>query len=122
MICWDSRAIFYNLFDFAAKQATSPADLMGKLVEFGISTTDTRGFAEEIFSRVPRKSSGLNVSFDPRHNEYNAIFIVYIQQILSYRSSYYLLVIDLFVFYISNIKNKREKLRCWRESRGPTQF
>ncbi|KAI5410222.1 pre-mRNA-splicing factor ATP-dependent RNA helicase DEAH1 isoform X1 [Lathyrus oleraceus] len=43
-----------------SKQATSPADLMGKLVEFGISTTDTRGFAEEIFSRVPRKSSGLN--------------------------------------------------------------
>ncbi|CAL5201828.1 unnamed protein product [Lathyrus oleraceus] len=43
-----------------SKQATSPADLMGKLVEFGISTTDTRGFAEGIFSRVPRKSSGLN--------------------------------------------------------------
>ncbi|XP_012570929.1 pre-mRNA-splicing factor ATP-dependent RNA helicase DEAH1 [Cicer arietinum] len=43
-----------------SKQATSPADLMGKLVEFGISTTDTRAFAEEIFSRVPRRSSGLN--------------------------------------------------------------
>ncbi|CAK8572444.1 unnamed protein product [Lathyrus sativus] len=43
-----------------SKQATSPADLMGKLVEFGVSIADTRGFAEEIFSRVPRKSSGLN--------------------------------------------------------------
>ncbi|XP_020209925.1 pre-mRNA-splicing factor ATP-dependent RNA helicase DEAH1, partial [Cajanus cajan] len=43
-----------------SKQATSPADLAGKLVEFGISSTDTRSFAEEIFSRVPRKSTGLN--------------------------------------------------------------
>ncbi|GAU42509.1 hypothetical protein TSUD_376370 [Trifolium subterraneum] len=43
-----------------SKQATSPANLVGKLVEFGFSTTDTRSFAEEIFSRVPRKSSGLN--------------------------------------------------------------
>ncbi|KAK2441771.1 pre-mRNA-splicing factor ATP-dependent RNA helicase DEAH1 [Trifolium repens] len=43
-----------------SKQATSPADLVGKLVEFGFSTTDTRTFAEEIFSRVPRRSSGLN--------------------------------------------------------------
>jgi len=43
-----------------AKQATSPADLVGKVVEFGISSMDTRAFAKEIFSRVPRKSSGLN--------------------------------------------------------------
>ncbi|KAK2387739.1 pre-mRNA-splicing factor ATP-dependent RNA helicase DEAH1 [Trifolium repens] len=43
-----------------SKQATSPGDLVGKLVEFGFSTTDTRTFAEEIFSRVPRRSSGLN--------------------------------------------------------------
>ncbi|BAT79705.1 hypothetical protein VIGAN_02262800 [Vigna angularis var. angularis] len=42
------------------KQATSPADLVGKLVEFGISSMDTLAFAEEIYSRVPRKSSGLN--------------------------------------------------------------
>jgi hypothetical protein len=79
---------FSNLFfGFAAKQATSPGDLVGKLVEFGFSTTDTRTFAEEIFSRVPRRSSGLNVSFDPRHIEYTAIVIVYIQQILSYISN-----------------------------------
>ncbi|RDY02732.1 putative pre-mRNA-splicing factor ATP-dependent RNA helicase DEAH6, partial [Mucuna pruriens] len=43
-----------------SKQATSPADLVGKLVELGISSTDSRAFAEEIFSRVPRKSSGVN--------------------------------------------------------------
>ncbi|KAJ1406256.1 RNA helicase, DEAD-box type, Q motif [Sesbania bispinosa] len=43
-----------------SKQATSPADLAGKLVEFGFSSTDTRAFAEEIFSRVPHRSSGLN--------------------------------------------------------------
>ncbi|CAJ1952547.1 unnamed protein product [Sphenostylis stenocarpa] len=44
-----------------SKQATSPANLVGKLVEFGISSsTDTHAFAEEIYARVPRKSSGLN--------------------------------------------------------------
>ncbi|KAG4975122.1 hypothetical protein JHK87_031943 [Glycine soja] len=49
---------FGNLFfGFAAKQATSPAHLVGKLVEFGISSMDTHAFAEEIYSRVPRRSS-----------------------------------------------------------------
>ncbi|KAG5032237.1 hypothetical protein JHK85_016219 [Glycine max] len=43
-----------------SKQATSPADLVGKLVEFGISSMDTHAFAEEIYSRVPRRSSGIN--------------------------------------------------------------
>ncbi|XP_043706537.1 pre-mRNA-splicing factor ATP-dependent RNA helicase DEAH1 [Telopea speciosissima] len=44
-----------------SKQASSPADVVGKLVEFGLSSsTETRVFAEEIFSRVPRKASGLN--------------------------------------------------------------
>ena len=52
-----------NVFGFAAKQATSPAHLVGKLVEFGISSMDTHAFAEEIYSRVPRRSSGINVSF-----------------------------------------------------------
>ena len=55
---------FGNLFfGFAAKQATSPAHLVGKLVEFGISSMDTHAFAEEIYSRVPHRSSGINVSF-----------------------------------------------------------
>ncbi|KHN17934.1 Pre-mRNA-splicing factor ATP-dependent RNA helicase-like protein cdc28 [Glycine soja] len=44
-----------------SKQATSPAHLVGKLVEFGISSMDTHAFAEEIYSRVPRRSSGINV-------------------------------------------------------------
>lgn len=59
----DSCVIFQqSLFGFAAKQATSPADLVGKLSGFGFSSTDTHAFAEEIFSRVPHRSSGLNVS------------------------------------------------------------
>ncbi|RZB72803.1 Pre-mRNA-splicing factor ATP-dependent RNA helicase DEAH1, partial [Glycine soja] len=44
-----------------SKQASSPAHLVGKLVEFGISSMDTHAFAEEIYSRVPRRSSGINV-------------------------------------------------------------
>ncbi|KAI9079448.1 hypothetical protein K1719_038530 [Acacia pycnantha] len=45
-----------------SKQSTSPADVVGKLVEFGFSSTgETRAFAEEIFARVPRKASGLNI-------------------------------------------------------------
>ncbi|XP_062168668.1 pre-mRNA-splicing factor ATP-dependent RNA helicase DEAH1-like [Alnus glutinosa] len=44
-----------------SKQATSPADVEGKLVEFGLSSSsETRAFAAEIFSRVPRKASGEN--------------------------------------------------------------
>lgn len=47
-----------------AKKATSPADVVNNLVECGLSlSSDTRAFAEEIFTRVPRKSSGVNVSF-----------------------------------------------------------
>ncbi|TKY73326.1 putative pre-mRNA-splicing factor ATP-dependent RNA helicase DHX16 [Spatholobus suberectus] len=43
------------------KQSTSPADLVDKLVEARIPSKDAQAFAEEIYSRVPRKSSGLNV-------------------------------------------------------------
>ncbi|GLT72453.1 hypothetical protein SLA2020_443870 [Shorea laevis] len=44
-----------------SKQAKSPADVEGKLVEFGLSSSgETRAFAAEIFSRVPRKASGEN--------------------------------------------------------------
>lgn len=44
------------------KQASSPADVVGKLVEFGLSSSsDTRAFAEEMFARVPRKSGGVNL-------------------------------------------------------------
>ena len=45
-----------------AKQASSPADVVGKLLEFGFSASiDTHSFAEMIFSILLHKSSGLNV-------------------------------------------------------------
>ncbi|XP_022739034.1 pre-mRNA-splicing factor ATP-dependent RNA helicase DEAH1 isoform X2 [Durio zibethinus] len=45
-----------------AKQAASPADVLGKLEEYGLpSTSDVRSFAQEIFGRVPRKASGENL-------------------------------------------------------------
>ncbi|XP_058070321.1 pre-mRNA-splicing factor ATP-dependent RNA helicase DEAH1-like isoform X2 [Magnolia sinica] len=44
-----------------SKTSSSPADVVGKLVEYGFSSSaETRLFAEEIFARVPRKASGLN--------------------------------------------------------------
>ncbi|KMS98634.1 hypothetical protein BVRB_3g070320 [Beta vulgaris subsp. vulgaris] len=44
------------------KQAASPGDVVGKLVEFGLSTSnETRAFAEEIYARVPRKNAGVNL-------------------------------------------------------------
>ncbi|KAI5330170.1 hypothetical protein L3X38_029568 [Prunus dulcis] len=44
------------------KQAKSPADVVGKLIEFGLSSSaETSAFAEDIFARVPRKESGLNL-------------------------------------------------------------
>ncbi|KAF8378773.1 hypothetical protein HHK36_030122 [Tetracentron sinense] len=46
-----------------SKQASSPAEVVGKLVEFGLSSSnETSVFAEEIFARVPRRATGLNVS------------------------------------------------------------
>ncbi|KAK7852736.1 putative pre-mrna-splicing factor atp-dependent rna helicase deah6 [Quercus suber] len=49
-----------------AKKATSPADVVNNLVECGLSlSSDTRAFAEEIFTRVPRKSSGVNLLLKP---------------------------------------------------------
>ncbi|KAJ4713153.1 ATP-dependent RNA helicase [Melia azedarach] len=45
-----------------SKQAMSAADVQTKLEEFGFSaSTETRTFAQEIFARVPRKTSGLNL-------------------------------------------------------------
>ncbi|XP_050204764.1 pre-mRNA-splicing factor ATP-dependent RNA helicase DEAH1-like isoform X2 [Mercurialis annua] len=44
-----------------SKQANSPTDVLGRLSEFGFSaSSETRSFAEELFSRVPHKQSGLN--------------------------------------------------------------
>ncbi|KAA8542530.1 hypothetical protein F0562_023682 [Nyssa sinensis] len=45
-----------------SKQASSPTEFVGKLVEIGLSSSsETRAFAEEIFSKVPHKASGLNL-------------------------------------------------------------
>ncbi|KAH7566062.1 hypothetical protein JRO89_XS08G0077000 [Xanthoceras sorbifolium] len=45
------------------KQAVSATDVFGKLEEFGFpSSTETHLFSQEIFARVPRKASGVNVS------------------------------------------------------------
>ncbi|GMY15542.1 pre-mRNA-splicing factor ATP-dependent RNA helicase DEAH1-like isoform X1 [Fagus crenata] len=45
-----------------SKKANSPADVVGKLVEYGLpSSSDTHTFAEELFSRVPRQASGVNL-------------------------------------------------------------
>lgn len=49
---------------FVGKQAKSPAEVVEKLVDSGwTSSSDTRKFAQEIFSKVPHKSSGPNVSY-----------------------------------------------------------
>ncbi|XP_057546925.1 pre-mRNA-splicing factor ATP-dependent RNA helicase DEAH1-like isoform X3 [Amaranthus tricolor] len=44
-----------------SNQASSSGDVVGKLVEFGLSSsTETRAFAEEIYARLPRKNAGVN--------------------------------------------------------------
>jgi hypothetical protein len=49
----------------AAKECSSTGDLVGKLVEFGFtSSTETRTFAADIYTKVPRRASGISVSFD----------------------------------------------------------
>ncbi|XVF50023.1 hypothetical protein PTKIN_Ptkin04bG0062300 [Pterospermum kingtungense] len=44
-----------------AKQASSPSDVLDKLEEYGLTSSDARVFAQEIFNRVPRKASGENL-------------------------------------------------------------
>ncbi|GAB4845413.1 Pre-mRNA-splicing factor ATP-dependent RNA helicase DEAH1 [Ancistrocladus abbreviatus] len=45
-----------------SKHASSAADVVGKLVELGLSSSgETRDFAEDLFSRVPRRSAGVNL-------------------------------------------------------------
>lgn len=80
--------IFGNMLVFAAKQATSPADVVNKLVEFGCSSTgETRAFAEEMFARVPRKATGLNVSFFWRQREHIP-YCIQIAIIICFRVNY----------------------------------
>ncbi|KAG8388743.1 hypothetical protein BUALT_Bualt02G0157000 [Buddleja alternifolia] len=45
-----------------SKKASSPSEIVNQLVELGISSSsETLGFAKEIFSRVERKTSGPNL-------------------------------------------------------------
>lgn len=56
----------------AAKECSSTSDLVGKLVEFGFtSSTETRSFAADIYTKVPRRASGISVSLN------FAVFFVY---------------------------------------------
>ncbi|PIA63011.1 hypothetical protein AQUCO_00200792v1 [Aquilegia coerulea] len=44
-----------------AKEGSSPANVVGKLVDGGLpSSAETRSFAQELFVKVPRKSAGLS--------------------------------------------------------------
>ncbi|KAF0900638.1 hypothetical protein E2562_033521 [Oryza meyeriana var. granulata] len=44
-----------------AKECSSTGDLVGKLVEFGFSSSaETRSFAADIYAKVPRKASGIS--------------------------------------------------------------
>lgn len=54
--------MYFNVALFPAKQAVSPTDVLAKLEEFGLpSSADTRLFSQEVFARVPRKATGVNV-------------------------------------------------------------
>lgn len=56
-----SKSVVVQYVVRLAKESSSPATLMGKLVEFGFSSSaDTRSFAAEIFAKVPHKQSGLS--------------------------------------------------------------
>ncbi|KAG7599017.1 Helicase C-terminal [Arabidopsis suecica] len=57
-----SQAAVVNYLIAMAKKTKSPTELVGELVDYGFSSSgDTRSFAEEIFARVPRKSTGVNL-------------------------------------------------------------
>ncbi|GJN12821.1 hypothetical protein PR202_ga31135 [Eleusine coracana subsp. coracana] len=46
---------------YPAKECSSTGDLVGKLVEFGFtSSAETRSFAADIYAKVPRRASGIN--------------------------------------------------------------
>lgn len=56
-----SKSVVVQYVIRLSKESSSPADLMGKLVEFGLNqSNDTRLFAEEIYTKVPQKQSGLS--------------------------------------------------------------
>ncbi|KAL0906528.1 hypothetical protein M5K25_025029 [Dendrobium thyrsiflorum] len=56
-----SKSVVVQYVIRLSKESSSPTELVGKLVEYGLSSSkDTRLFAEEIFAKVPHKQSGLS--------------------------------------------------------------
>ena len=66
---------------YLAKEASSPSDIVSKLVDYGSSSAvETRSFAEKIFSKVPHKQTGLSVSIFTRifvHYFLSLVFILF---------------------------------------------
>ncbi|XP_010499796.1 PREDICTED: pre-mRNA-splicing factor ATP-dependent RNA helicase DEAH1-like [Camelina sativa] len=57
-----SQTAVVNYLIAMAKKTKSPTQLVGELVDYGFSSSgETRSFAEEIFARVPRKNTGVNL-------------------------------------------------------------
>lgn len=57
------KALCFFFHALVAKESSSPADLMRKLVEFGFSSsTETHSFAEDMYAKVPHKQAASSVS------------------------------------------------------------
>lgn len=61
---WELGYVLYlQLLFFSAKNASSPAEIVNRLSDVGLSpSSETHTFAQQIFARIDRKSSGPNVS------------------------------------------------------------
>nr|CAB3480716.1 unnamed protein product [Digitaria exilis] len=60
-----SKSVVVQYVIRLAKECSSTGDLVGKLVEFGFtSSSETRSFAADIYAKVPRRSSSVSVRFD----------------------------------------------------------
>lgn len=61
---WELGYVLYlPLLFVSAKNASSPAEIVNKLSDVGLSSSsETQTFAQQIFARIDRKSSGPNVS------------------------------------------------------------
>lgn len=56
-----SKSVVVQYVIRLAKECSSTGDLVGKLVEFGFtSSAETRSFAADIYAKVPRKASGIS--------------------------------------------------------------
>jgi hypothetical protein len=87
-----------NVAFVAAKKANSPADVVGKLVEYGLpSSSDTHTFAEELFSRVPRQASGVNVSF------FFFLIEIFAMHRLAILTSIFFIILCLFSLYLMSV-------------------